>query len=287
MAPALNAALNGQDVGQYVRQVIFLTDGSVGNEPALFDLIKQHVGQSRLFTVGIGSAPNSHFMRKAAQFGRGTFTYIGDVSEVNEKMATLFAKLESPVMTDLEVQFSSGVEVEAWPKRVPDLYDGEPLILAAKTSGAGEKVTIKGMRALTPWQATLDMMQGRSGEGIGVFWARSKIAALVDSLHEGEDKDKVREAVISVALTHHLVSRYTSLVAVDVTPTRPAHAPLDRHAMPVNLPQGQNYQKIFGQLPQTATPAELHLLSGLVLFLLVWLLMRYRSVALVTREDHG
>ncbi len=284
MAPALNAALKSQSESRYVRQVIFLTDGSVGNESALFDLIKQHLGQSRLFTVGIGSAPNSYFMRKAAQYGRGTFTYIGDVNEVNEKMAALFTKLESPVMTDLDVQFSNGVQVEAWPKRVPDLYHGEPIIFAAKTSSAGEKVTIMGMRSLAPWQATLDMKQGHSGEGIGVFWARSKIAALMDSLHERADKDKVREGVIKVALTHHLVSRYTSLVAVDVTPTRPQNAPLDSHALPVNLPQGQNHQKIFGQLPQTATPAELHLLIGFALLLLVWVILHYRLFARITQE---
>ncbi len=276
MAPALSAALRGQGESQFVRQVIFLTDGSVGNETALFDLIKQHLGQSRLFTIGIGSAPNSYFMRKAAQYGRGTFTYIGDVREVNEKMAALFSKLESPVMTDMKVQFSGGVQVEVWPRRVPDLYYGEPIILAAKTSGGKEKVTLKGVRALAPWQATLDLDQAHRGEGIGVFWARSKIAALMDSLHDGADKAVVRKAVINVALTHHLVSRYTSLVAVDVTPTRPQSASLDSHAMPVNLPQGQNYQKIFGQLPQTATPAELHLIIGFVLLLLIWFLLHRR-----------
>jgi Ca-activated chloride channel family protein len=276
MAPALNAALQGQGENQFVRQVIFLTDGSVGNETALFDLIKQHLGQSRLFTIGIGSAPNSYFMRKAAHYGRGSFTYIGDVREVNEKMAALFSKLESPVMTDLDVQFSGGVQAEAWPRRVPDLYYGEPIILVAKASGGKEKVTIKGMRALAPWQATLDLDQGHRGEGIGVLWARSKIAALMESLHDGADQAEVRKAVINVALNHHLVSRYTSLVAVDVTPTRPQSAALDSHALPVNLPQGQNYQKIFGQLPQTATPAARHLIIGFVLLLLVWLILHLR-----------
>ena len=285
MAPALYAALRGQSDNQYVRQVVFLTDGSVGNESALFDLIQQHLGQRRLFTVGIGSAPNSYFMRKAAQYGRGTFTYIGDVREVNEKMAELFTKLESPVMTDLEVQFPKGTQVEAWPERVPDLYQGEPIILAAKTSSGADKVIIKGMRSLAPWQATFDMTQGSSGKGIGVFWARSKIAALMDSLHDGAEQDKVREEVIKVALTHHLVSRYTSLVAVDVTPTRPQQAALKRHGMPGNLPQGQNFQKIFGQLPQTATPAELNLFIGFALLLLAGGIMYYRQLGMLTRGN--
>ena len=103
MLPALKAALEGADEGSEVRQVVFITDGGVGNEEELFRYIREHLGRSRLFTVGIGSAPNSHFMTKAAEFGRGTFTYVGSPTEVGEKMGSLFRKLESPVLTDVRV----------------------------------------------------------------------------------------------------------------------------------------------------------------------------------------
>src|SRR5690606_970225 len=75
MLQALQAALNQSSENSGVRQVIFLTDGSIGNEDELFRTIQQQLGNSRLFTVGIGSAPNSHFMNRAASFGRGTYTY--------------------------------------------------------------------------------------------------------------------------------------------------------------------------------------------------------------------
>ena len=68
-----------------LRQVVFLTDGAVGNEDEILRLIRERLGDRRLFTVGIGPAPNTFFMRKAAQFGRGTFTFIGDVREVKER----------------------------------------------------------------------------------------------------------------------------------------------------------------------------------------------------------
>ncbi len=279
IAPALLAALHNQTEYQHVRQVIFITDGSVGNESALFDIIKHQLGKSRLFTVGIGSAPNSYFMRKAALFGRGSFTYISDVSEVKQKMSELFAKLESPVMMNVRVQFPANVDVEVWPARIPDLYQGEPLILAVKSSQPLHQLVIEGERQSAPWQATLNLQQGQSAKGIGVFWARSKIAALMDSLHEGADKNKVREDVVKLALNHHLVSQYTSLVAVDIKPTRPAHESLSSKNMPVNLPHGQQYQKIFGRLPQTATPAELNMLTGIILLMLAGLSIGYRRYA--------
>jgi Ca-activated chloride channel family protein len=73
--------------------------------------------------------------------------------------------------------------------------------------------------------------------------------------------------VVATGLAHHLVSQYTSLVAVDITPARKTNELLKQHAMKTNLPSGWSYQHVFG-LPQTATAAQLHLAIGLLLLLL-------------------
>ncbi|MBK6632206.1 MAG: class GN sortase [Betaproteobacteria bacterium] len=185
MALALNLALNGRENPGRVRQVIFLTDGAVGNEDGLFKLIQDKLGDSRLFTVGIGSAPNSHFMTKAAQSGRGTFTTIGKIGEVKEKMGALFAKLESPVLKGIEIAWPAGTRAEAWPKRVPDLYLGEPIVVSAALDKLEGDLRITGLRGDTAWQATLPLGEMRAGKGMGVLWAREKIASLVDSLRDG------------------------------------------------------------------------------------------------------
>ncbi|WP_212763698.1 hypothetical protein, partial [Escherichia coli] len=57
-------------------------------------------------------------------------------------------------------------------------------------------------------------------------------------------------------LDHHLVSRRTSLVAIDVTPARPDGMPLTQRDMPVNLPDGWDYEKVFG--PDRAATAARH-----------------------------
>jgi Ca-activated chloride channel family protein len=283
MALALNLALNGREspknANERVRQVIFLTDGAVGNEEQLFKLIAEKLGDSRLFTVGIGSAPNSHFMTKAAQTGRGTFTYIGKVEEVKEKMATLFAKLESPVLKGVQVTWPQS-KVEAWPQRVPDLYLGEPIVVSAALNGTSGEVKLTGLNGDAPWQTTLPLNVAHTGAGMGVLWARGKIDALTDSLHEGKSEDEVRPAVVQVALAHHLVSRYTSLVAVDQTPARSANDPLKSTALPVNLPDGAVQEAIFGEpqgeLPRGATDARFNLMLGLVLLLMASVLWQMR-----------
>ena len=124
MLPALQRALAGAEHGDRVHQVIFLTDGAVGNEEVLFKTIGQRLGGSRLFTIAIGSAPNSHFMRSAAEVGRGTFTYIGKPSEVREKMDALFRKLEHPALTDIAVEQQAGTAAQVLPRAFP-IYTSE------------------------------------------------------------------------------------------------------------------------------------------------------------------
>lgn len=262
MASALNLALNGSEDAQRVRQVVFLTDGSVGNEDALFRMIKDKLGDSRLFTVGIGSAPNSWFMTKAAQTGRGTYTYIGRIEEVKEKMDALFAKLESPVVKGVRIDWPG--KAESWPARVPDLYLGEPIqVSVALDPTARGDVKLSGLRGDAPWSATLALDASQPGRGLGVLWAREKIQSLLDSLHEGAQEEDVKPQVVDIALEHHLASKYTSLVAVDKTPARPADAPLKGGAMPTNLPEGWNHAAVFGELPKGAAGSLWHLLLGL------------------------
>jgi Ca-activated chloride channel family protein len=132
MIPPMRAALTDHHAdGNTVRQVVFLTDGCIGNEQQLFDTITSMRGRSRVFMVGIGSAPNSYLMTRAAELGRGTFTHIGSVEQVESRMRELFGKLESPAVTQLSVTFSD-TKADTTPDMLPDLYRGEPLVLAAK-----------------------------------------------------------------------------------------------------------------------------------------------------------
>ena len=259
MAGALQFALDGRETPGFLRQVIFMTDGAVGNEDQLFRLISQRLGSSRLFTVGIGSAPNSHFMTKAAQFGRGTFTYIGDLREVQEKMAGLFARIGSPVLKDVAIRWPDGTAVETFPPRVPDLYLGEPIVVAAAYPSAKGTIVVSGLRGNEPWSVALTPSPSGEPTGVGALWARAKIASLMDELRLGADEAAIRPAVVKVALEHRLVSRYTSLVAVDVTPTAPA-GEARTALVKASAPNGM----AAGQLPQTDTEATLQILLGLL-----------------------
>lgn len=314
MAEALERALAGAPPSGYLRQIIFLTDGAVGNEAELFALVERDLGAGRLFTIGIGSAPNSYFMTEAAATGRGTFTHIGRLEEVSDRMEALFAKLESPVMTDLTMVWTGGVIPDVSRDALPDLYASEPVVVTARVAALEGTLTFSGQRHGAPWQATLTLPDAAPAAGVSVLWARDRIDDLIHSARSGqhaENPDLIRQAVLDIAIPHHLVSKYTSLVAVDVTPSRPDGTPLTSGKLPLNLPHGWDFDKVFGEahralpppptpdqdaglrptpasasgntaqiggaaltLPQGATPAPFQVLLGLLLIMIGTVLLR-------------
>ena len=257
MRPALHAALNGPATEGKLRQVVFVTDGAVSNEAELFRDIRKRLGNSRLFTVGIGSAPNSYFMRKAAEAGRGAFVYIPDISQVGARMTSLFDKLERPALTGIAYDWKRDSETatlhESFPATVPDLYFGEPVVLVSRLKAAaidrGDMLTLRA----GGWKTDLRLRDARPAKGIATLWARDKIAALMDSRRDGAPETAVKAAVTRIGLAHGLVTRYTSLLATEKTVSRPAGAPLVSGDAPVNLPHGWRFATTMGE-PGGARP---------------------------------
>ena len=249
MAPALDDALNLPHQDGLLRQIVFITDGSVGNEGELLLQIGEDLRDSRLFTVSIGSAPNSRFMRKAAETGRGSHTHIGQLDEVEERMSLLWSQIQYPALKDICVDW--GMDAEFYPEIVPDLYAGEPLWLYARLPHQPGEVTICGELEGRPWQQDTRMLPGAGSENLATLWARSKVEALEDSRIFGAGADFIRTEVTQLALNFGLLTPYTSLVAVDRTPSRPQGAMLNSEAIPSLLPAGSTATS--ASFSQTAT----------------------------------
>ena len=227
MEPALEAALRrhpGQ--GGRVRQVVFITDGAILDPDGLHGRIQDWAGESRLFMVGIGSAPNAQFMRKAAGYGRGTYTAIGDPAQAGAIIRGLFEKIGGVVLSEIEIELPAGVQAEVQPARIGDLYRGEPLVVVIESDQPLAWVGVRGQAGDSPWSLTLDARDFEDRPGVHVLWARKKIGALLDEIRMSGDTGGARsKAVTSLALEHHLVSPYTSLVAVEKIARRRDHEP--------------------------------------------------------------
>ena len=259
MYPALSFSLNNFRSNKSVlKQLIFLTDGAVTQETELFSLINSKLKTSRLFTIGIGSAPNSFFMTRAAEIGRGSHIHIGDMSEISVRMEELFNKIENPAITDLELILPKGFKAEVYPNPLPDLYVGDPLSIAIRGKNASGIAQITGNIGNQKWVAKIPLDQGAKQIGIAKLWAREKISNLERnrvSLNPNENqKAHMDRKLLQTALTYGLVSRLSSMVAVDITPSRPVGVELGSTKLKAAIPDGwdpkqfdYNYNQIVPQ----------------------------------------
>jgi Ca-activated chloride channel family protein len=274
MAPALNMAMNLPEQPGLLRQIVFVTDGSVGNERDLLLQIGEQLGESRLFTVSIGAAPNDWFMRKSAEIGRGSHTHIGRLSEVEERIAGLWSRIENPAIQNICVDW--GMDAEFYPEIVPDLYAGEPLWLFARLPHEPTAVTVCGELEGRYWELNSRELPGYGDRNLATLWARSKIEALQDSQVFGEDPEVIRRHVLDLALDFGLLTPYTSLVAVDRSPSRPETAGLSSGEIPSLLPAGSSIAAGFSQ---TATGWQAQVMLAFLCLLMATGMLLYQPSA--------
>ena len=279
---AIKYAFNSrkQEGRNLLRQIIFLTDGQVSNEHEIIDTVKQYIHQDKFFTIGIGSAPNSYLMTKLADYGRGSFTYIGKLNEVRTKMSELFTKLESPALTNIKLMLPSQIKAEQAYDVIPDLYAGETITAVFKLDALPATLNITGKTTRGDFNETIDISQASEAIGVDVLWGRRKLETLIDQyngLWDDEARDYARIVITKLALDYHLVSKFTSLVAIDVTPSRPGLEHLATKAVTKKMDLSMFKPRQVAYKTQTSTNANLWMLIGLILMIIPTLLRNRRK----------
>lgn len=246
MLPALRAALADGSSDERVRQVIFLTDGSLSNEAEMMEEINQNRGKSRVFMVGIGSAPNTFLMRRMAEAGRGTFTHVGIGDEAEPQMQRLLDRLARPVATNLTASVEGG-NIDFAPRDLPDLYAGEPLVLLGRTRHLEGTLTVSGTLDGQRWSRSIDLTEATTSDVVAKLWAKRRIEEVEAERWSGEmSYERADASIEELGMDFHLVTSRTSLIAIDETPSRPEGATLTREELPLLLPAGWDFDHLFG-----------------------------------------
>jgi len=253
-----------------------MTDGDLGNEEEIFAALRSDLGNARLYTVAVGSAPNLFLATKMAQFGRGTFTHIADINEIRDQMSRLFDSIDNPVLTDVKVTFE-GVEVaEMYPDHLPDLFMRQPLIVYGRISkGRVGKLHLTAQAGNEPYETTIafDASKATFHPGITTLWARQGVEEMMDRWRQSDEsaRAEVRSAIVAHAIRYRLVTKFTSLVAVEQVIVNPG-GQSNTAPVPTELPAGWQMDKVFGA-PATGTTDSFFEALGRVFLLAGFALM--------------
>jgi Ca-activated chloride channel family protein len=217
--------------------VIFLTDGlpSVGEQSPeqLADRAERSAGRARVFAFGVGHDVNTHLLDRLSEAGRGSTEYVEPGENVERTLGLLAAKIQHPVLTDVEIGGTPVRFEEIYPVHLPDVFAGEDLVLFGRYRGDGEgRLSVRGRQAgrrvgFATTSAFPD--ETDANDYIPRLWASRKLGHLTRQIWtEGESEDLVRE-IRTLALRYGLPSPYTSYLVEEpnVVASRGAGEPRD------------------------------------------------------------
>ena len=236
-----------------LRVVTFMTDGYIGNDFAVIDLVKRLRGTSRWFPFGTGNSVNRFLLESMAREGGGEVEYVllGEPGEVIARK--FYERISSPVLTDVSLEFRNLDVVEVFPNQLSDVWAEKPLFIHARYRRPGKgQVILRGFQAGQPYRQVLDVKlpkRADSNAALASVWARAKVDDLMSqdlrALQTGQLPQAQRERIIQVALEHRLLTQFTSFVAVEDRIVN--EGGIQRTlTVPVEMPQGVEYEGIFG-----------------------------------------
>lgn len=289
MSAGIEQALAPPTPAGSIRLVTFLTDGYIGNEQEILGLIKQRLNGARLHAFGVGTGVNRYLLDEIGRAGRGFTRYMDPTERVAEVASELAGRLQSPVLTDIEVDWGGLAAAEVYPAQVPDLFAGQSLRIQGRYGKPGTyTVTVTGLVHGRPARLPLGVTlpeRSMDGEAIALVWARAAIAEAMTGLAtprgmaEPAAFNAIRQRVTDLGLAFSLVTKWTAFVAVSEqvynadaagTPTRPVPLPRVQGVQKSAYPNQAPFTGAAG--PEPATWLGL----GLVGLLGLWALRRAR-----------
>lgn len=223
------------------RSFVVVTDGYIGVEEETLDLIRNNLDAANLFAFGIGSGVNRHLIEGMAHVGQGEPAIITSLAAAPLAAEQFRRYIESPVLTQVKVDFGSFEAYDVEPKSVPDVMGERPVIIFGKYKGepAG-KITVKGFSGKKRVKSTVNVASTTPDErnaALRYLWARERIRLLDDYNSLRHDEAHVRE-ITQLGLDYNLMTAYTSFVAVDEVKTQNKTGDLTSVKQPLPLPSG-------------------------------------------------
>jgi Ca-activated chloride channel family protein len=228
-------------------QVVLVTDGLIGFEHEIVSaILRQNVHGARVHTVGVGSAVNRSLLGPAARAGRGIEIVCGLGEDVEPLVARLLARTDAPVVTGLSiVDGRTGAPVALSAKRVPDLHAGAPCLVPIRLLRETAAVRIEGLSADGPFVDEIAIRpDGVERPYVRALFGREAVSDVEMRMAAGELRGEGDAEIERLGLAYAIVTRKTSLVAIDVVRTVDPTLPTRREIVPHALPYGMSAEGV-------------------------------------------
>jgi Ca-activated chloride channel family protein len=205
--------------------IVFLTDGKptlgeMDDEKLVKIILNDNKHKSRIFTFGIGNEINTHLLDKLTEATKAWRTYVNDDEDIEIKVSNFYDKIQSPVLSNLHLDFGNNVEVyQTYPKDLSDLFKGSNLLVFGRYKGKG-KVEVQLTGKLNGYSKTFSINEKLASDDnkynfIPPLWASRRIGYLLDMIRLNGESKEIIDEIISIAREHGIITPYTSYLIME------------------------------------------------------------------------
>lgn len=267
LLPAIQRANAIPRQKDFSRNIVIVTDGYVSGEDGVFDYIKENLGQSNVFSFGIGSSVNRYLIEGMAKAGQGEPFIVTEESEA-EGIANKFREyIQTPVLTNIQIRSIGFETYDVHTTHFPDLLARRPVILFGKWRGPiTGAIELTGRNGRGDFSSRLNvdrLLPDESNGALRYLWARSRIAELSDYGSGNVKQDRVKE-ITNLGLKYNLLTQFTSFIAVREVVTNNLEPGKDVN-QPLPLPLRVSDMAVGNGTELGAEPELVWLMVGLLL----------------------
>jgi hypothetical protein len=188
-----------------------------------------------------------------ARVGRGDVHYLLDERDALAAAERFYERVRSPVLTDVKLDFGALPVSEVYPPSPPDLFSAMPLVIQGQYRAAARGViTLTGRTGAGAFERKIAVAwpdAEPNNDVLAPLWARAKVGDLMTQdllgIQFGQPQPDVRRSILDLGLRYHLLTSFTSFVAVEERQVVEGGQP-KTVVVPVEMPEGVSYEGVFG-----------------------------------------
>jgi Ca-activated chloride channel family protein len=225
---ALRAARRQFEKNDRPKMLVFMTDGlpTVGEanvERIIRNSREIKIEDLRLFAFGVGYDVNTQLLDKLAAENSGAAEYIEPKENLEIKVSNFFTKVNSPVLTELEMDFGAVQTDLLYPRKMTDLFKGTQLTLIGRYKNASdiENAALRlrgksGRETRTFNYSNLDFpLRAEKNDFLPRLWATRRVGWLVEQIRSNGESKELRDEIVELGTRYGIVTPYTSYLATD------------------------------------------------------------------------
>lgn len=210
------------------KMLVFMTDGlpTVGmtNVTKILENVREARKPGvRMFTFGVGYDVNTALLDKLAAENGGVADYVEPKEDLEVKVSNFFAKVNYPVLTDLQLDMGGAQTDLIYPRSIPDAFRGSQVTLIGRYSNEADLKSVQlrltgnagGSKRTYTYSNLSFPLRSDANEYMPRLWATRRVGWLMEQVRSNGEQKELRDEIVDLGTRYGIVTPYTSYLALE------------------------------------------------------------------------